>query len=153
MTTRVSPTTSPAPGPRSRGSTIGGGSKGGTSRTTPDDPYPRAEVRRLPDLTWGGEDAPRLAETEGTVRRALAVMSEYRQQVWSADVELSDDPVTRSWQLASIAPVGALDHLALLRSSSIAGLLESTARLTSEALEQLPLQSPDETDRRPGVEV
>ncbi len=110
----------------------------------PDDPYPRAEVRRLPDLTWGGEEAPRLVETERVVRRALAVMSEYRQQVWPADVELFDDPVTRSWQLASIAPVGALDHLALLRSSSVAELLKSTARLTSEALELLPLQSPDE---------
>ena len=110
----------------------------------PDDPYPRAEVRRLPDLTWGGDDAPRLAETEGTVRRALAVMSEYRQQVWPADVELSDDPVTRSWQLAWIAPLGAFDQLTLLRSESLGELLETTERLTREALELLPLPSPDE---------
>ena len=113
------------------------------ARWLPDDPYPRAEVRRLPDLTWVDEEVPRLAETEGIVRRALAVMSEYRQQVWPADVELSDDPVTRSWQLASFAPVGALDHLALLRSTSVSELLGKTARLTREALELLPLQSPD----------
>ena len=112
----------------------------------PDDPYPRAEVRRLPDLTWGGEEAPRLAETEATVRRALAVMSEYRQQVWPADVDLSDDLVARSWQLAWIAPLGALDQLTLLRSSSVAQVLETTARLTAEAVELLPLQSPDDEE-------
>ena len=40
-----------------------------------------------------------------------------------------------------------LDQLTLLRSSSLGELLETTARLTSEALELLPLQSPDEPDR------
>lgn len=60
----------------------------------PDDPYPRAEVRRLPDLTWAADDAPGLAATEATVRRALSVMSEYRQDVWPADVELADDSIT-----------------------------------------------------------
>ena len=112
----------------------------------PDDPYPRAEVRCLPDLAWAGEEAPRLAETESTVRRALAVMSEYRQQVWPADVDLSDDLVARSWQLAWIAPLGALDQLTLLRSSSVAQVLETTARLTAEAVELLPLQSPDDEE-------
>lgn len=114
------------------------------ARWLPDDPYPRAEVTRLPDLAWADDDAPRLAETERTVRRALTVMSEYRSPALPADIELSDDPVTRSWQLAWIAPLGALDQLTLLRSSSVDELLESTARLTSEALELLPLQSPDE---------
>ncbi|WP_282070147.1 LON peptidase substrate-binding domain-containing protein [Janibacter hoylei] len=112
----------------------------------PDDPYPRAEVRRLPDLAWADDDAPRLAETERTVRRALTVMSEYRSPALPADIELADDPVARSWQLAWVAQLGALDQLALLRSSSLGELLETTTRLTSEALELLPLQSPDEPD-------
>lgn len=116
------------------------------ARWLPDDPYPRAEVRRLPDLTWTDDDAPRLATTEAAVRRALTVMSEYRSPALPADIELADDPVTRAWQLAWIAQLGALDQLALLRSPSLGELLESTARLTSEALELLPLQSPDEPD-------
>ena len=111
-----------------------------------DDPYPRAEVRRLPDLTWTADDAPELATTEATVRRALSVMSEYRQDVWPADVELADASVTRAWQLAWVAPLGALDQLTLLRSTSVSELLETTVRLTSEALELLPLQSPDEPE-------
>ena len=49
-------------------------------------------------------------------------------------------------QVRALAPVGALDQLALLRSSSLGKLLETTTRLTSEALELLPLQSPDKPD-------
>lgn len=116
------------------------------ARWLPDDPYPRAEITRLPDLAWADGDAPRLAETERTVRRALTVMSEYRSPALPADIELADDPVTRSWQLAWIAQLGALDQLTLLRSSSLGELLETTTRLTSEALELLPLQSPDKPD-------
>ncbi|MDN5745282.1 MAG: LON peptidase substrate-binding domain-containing protein, partial [Nocardioidaceae bacterium] len=71
-----------------------------------DDPYPRAEVRLLPALEWSSEQVTHLAETERTVRRALVVMSEYRADLWPSDVELSDDPVTRSWQLAGISPLG-----------------------------------------------
>ncbi|WP_068422016.1 LON peptidase substrate-binding domain-containing protein [Janibacter terrae] len=110
----------------------------------PDAPYPRAEVRLLPDLEWRNEHTTRLADTEHVVRRALVVVSEYRAPLWSADVELSEDPVTRSWQLAGVAPLGALDQLALLRSSSVEELLERTAQLTSEALDLLPLQFPDD---------
>ena len=110
----------------------------------PDAPYPRAEVRLLPGLECSAEHVPLLANTERTVRRALAVMSEYQEHLWPADVELSDDPVSRSWQLAGIAPLGALDHQTLLRSTTVDELLESTARLTSEAIDLLPLQFPDD---------
>ncbi|WP_338538282.1 LON peptidase substrate-binding domain-containing protein [Janibacter terrae] len=110
----------------------------------PEDQYPRADVRRLPDLEWSSEHTTRLADTEGIVRRALVVVSEYRAPLWSPDVELSEDPVTRSWQLAGIAPLGALDQLALLRSSSVEELLERTAQMTTEALDLLPLQLPDD---------
>lgn len=110
----------------------------------PDDPYPRAEVRLVPALEWSSEQASRLTDTEHLVRRALAVMSEYHEHLWPSDVELSDDPVSRSWQLAGIAPLGALDHQTLLRSATVDELLESTARLTTEALDLLPMQFPDD---------
>ena len=113
------------------------------TRWLPDDPHPRAEVRLLPALEWSSEHAVALAATEHTVRRALTVMSEYRTHLWPADVELADDPVTRSWQLAGIAPLGELDQLTLLRFPSVGELLESTARLTSEAVDLLPMQFPD----------
>lgn len=109
-----------------------------------EDPYPRAEVRLLPTLAWDDEHAAQLEETERVVRRALAVMSEYRTDLWPADVDLSEDPVVKSWQLAGIAPLGALDQFAVLRSSSVSELLKRTARLTTEAVDLLPLQFPDD---------
>lgn len=115
-------------------------------RWLPEDPYPCAEVRFLPDLTWSEEQAGRLAETEHAVRRAVSVMSEYRPQPWPADVELAEDPVARSWQLAGIAPLGPLDQLALLRASSVEELLERTLQLTGDALDLLALQFPDDPE-------
>ena len=111
-----------------------------------DDPYPRAEVQPLPDLVWEDERASQMDETDRVVRRALAVMSEYRTQVWPAAVELSEDPVTKAWQLAGIAPLGTLDQLALLRSASVGELLERTEQLTTEAVDLLPLQFPDDPE-------
>lgn len=99
----------------------------------PDDPYPLARVRVLPPLVWSGDLAPRFAATERAVRRALAVVSEFAETRWPASVELADDPLAAVWQLAGIAPVSALDHVALLRSTTAADLLDRTAALAAEA--------------------
>ena len=98
-----------------------------------DDPYPRAEVRELPDFEWDDAAGDALLVAERAVRRALAVASEFADQEWAADVALSEDPVAAAWQLAAIAPLGPLDRVALLRSASLVDLLESTASLAGEA--------------------
>jgi Lon protease-like protein len=102
-----------------------------------DDPYPRAEITFLPELTWQEELRPLLDEAERAVRRGLAQGSEYEEQRWSADVELSDDPVQAAWQLAGVAPIGELDQVSLLRSDDIETLLRSTIDLTAGAVEAL----------------
>ena len=51
---------------------------------------------------------------EQLVRRTLAVASEFAENVWPSDVELSADPAAAAWQLAAISPLNALDQLALL---------------------------------------
>jgi Lon protease-like protein len=100
-----------------------------------EDPHPRADVRRLPELDWDPELQPLLDQAERVVRRSLAVASEFEERVWTADVELAAEPLPLAWQLAGIAPLGPLDQLALLRSTSIGLLLESLIRLTQEAAE------------------
>jgi len=110
----------------------------------PDDPYPRAEIRFLPDLEWSDEHAPRLAEVDAAVRRALTITSEYGHHPWRADTPVSDDPLTAAWQLAGIAPLGALDQQTLLGAGSVRDLLDTTERLVTEALELLPLQLPED---------
>jgi uncharacterized protein len=106
----------------------------------PEEPNPRAEVRLLPAIGWDPELADLLADAEEHVRRTLALASEFREHVWPADVELSDDPLRACWQLAGIAPLGPLDQLELLRSPSIADLLTAVIRLVDD--EAMALRAP-----------
>jgi hypothetical protein len=88
-----------------------------------DDPFPRAEVRDLATLELDAVTLSVLAAAEGLVRATLTRASEFLELPWSPDVELSPDPTERIWQVAGIAPLGSLDHFALLRSKTAAELL------------------------------
>lgn len=106
----------------------------------PDDPWPQAELTLVEPLSWHEEDRALLDAAERTVRHALVRASEFVETMWDSTVDLSGDPVDRSWQLAGIAPLGALDQVGLLESSSIAQLLSSIDALTRAALELIELQ-------------
>jgi Lon protease-like protein len=97
----------------------------------PDDPFPQAEVRPVPELEWSDDLAPLRDRAEGVVRRALARATEWGEAGWPADVELADDPVSAAWQLAAVAPLGPLDQVALLRSTSAEQLLHRTIDLVT----------------------
>lgn len=114
-----------------------------------DDPYPRASVLALDDLEWDAALEPLLERAEQTVRRALAVAGEFSDQVWSATVEISDDPIEAAWQLAAIAPLGQLDQVALLASATTERLLSALIEVTIAAEETLRLSWPDEVDETP----
>ena len=115
------------------GLTAQGGARFEVVEWLPDDPYPRAEVRWLDELVWDPTLEPLRAETERLVRRTLAVASEFTREVWSADVELVDEAVPALWQLAAVAPLTALDQVALLRARSAEDLLTRVADLTRDA--------------------
>lgn len=102
-----------------------------------DDPFPRADIRVLDELIWAEELRPLRERAEQTVRRALAQASEFTDQAWSATVELSDQPVAAAWQLAAIAPLGPLDQVTLLRSTSMRQLLDTVIELTVAAAQAL----------------
>lgn len=98
-----------------------------------DDPHPRAEIRVLDPLVWT-DDLQELRErTERVVRRTLALASEFTDQQWASTVEVSDDPVEGCWQLAAIAPLGQLDQVRLLASTSLHELLSETIEFTIAA--------------------
>lgn len=107
----------------------------------PEDPWPQAEVTPLEDLRWSATHADQLAETEQTVRSTLARASEFVDVLWGPDVELSEDPLDRSWQLAGIALAGPLDQVALLGATSVEGLLSAVAAQSVAALETIHLQT------------
>lgn len=99
----------------------------------PDDPYPRAEIRTLDELVWVDGLESLRAETEVAVRRSLAVASEFTEQQWASVVELADDPLESSWQLAGIAPVSDLDHMRFLSAGSLEELLVEVRDRSTEA--------------------
>jgi Lon protease-like protein len=116
-------------------------------RWVDDGPYPQAEVTELPDLEWKEEYRPLLTQAESIVRRTIARAAEFVEHPWSPDVAVDDDPVAASWQLAGIAPLGDIDRLELLRSTSLPRLLTRLIDLTVEAGEAL---TADWGDERPG---
>jgi uncharacterized protein len=121
-----------------------GGRRFVVERWLEDAPHPRAEVTELPDLVWDPYLEGLRAETERLVRRTLAVASEFAENLWPADVELAEDPTAAAWQLAAIAPLGALDQLELLRATSFGQLLTRVAELTREAAVGYEAPWPDE---------
>ena len=109
-----------------------------------EDPHPRAEVTDLPALQWDDALQPLRDTAEQLVRRTLAQASEFTEQQWPADVELSDEPVAAAWQLAGIAPVGALDQVSLLKATSMEGLLTAVVEHTSAAAESFSAPWPED---------
>jgi uncharacterized protein len=99
-----------------------------------DAPHPLAEIRELPDLEWDARLSDLRDETEQLVRRTLTVASEFAENVWPADIELSSDPAAAAWQLAAISPLNALDQIELLQATSFEDLLRRVAALTREAV-------------------
>ena len=109
-----------------------------------EDPHPQATVRNLDALDWDDDLLPLRERAEQAVRRALALASEFADQLWPSTVELSRDPTAAAWQIAGIAPLGALDQIALLRSTSMEQLLTGVIDYTQEAMDSLSAPWPDE---------
>jgi uncharacterized protein len=105
----------------------------------PDDPYPVADVRDIPDFSVDDALRPLIDEVEKTVRATIAQASEFVEVPWPADIHLDDDPRASMWQLAAISPLGPLDQQKLLRSETAEQLLTATRELTLEAAEMLTL--------------
>nr|WP_307858909.1 LON peptidase substrate-binding domain-containing protein [Microbacterium esteraromaticum] len=101
-----------------------------------DESYPTAEVHVLAELAWDDALTALRDEAERHVRRVLTRAAVTSGTRWDPNIEISDDPLESSWQLAAIAPLGPIDQLELLRATSVAGLLARLIDLTLEA-EQL----------------
>lgn len=97
-----------------------------------DDPWPRAEVSELPELSVVGSGEA-LASTGLRVRRSLARAAEFGEADWPADVELSEDPEIAAWQLAGVAPISTIDRYELLAAATLADLLEGLDRALEHA--------------------
>ncbi|MCB0961889.1 MAG: LON peptidase substrate-binding domain-containing protein [Acidimicrobiales bacterium] len=99
----------------------------------PDGPYPRAEVSPWPDprLVDPAAAAEAHAANVAALRRVLAMAVELGV---SADpmVELSDDPVAGTYQVALLAPIGAWDRQQVLLAPTIEDRLALVADLLAD---------------------
>lgn len=105
-----------------------------------DDPYPRAEVRDDPDPAPLPEELTELDEVVAALRRILAKQAELGEAPAPATVELADDPVMASHQVAALAPLGPLDQHALLGAPTVGLRLARLTTLLAEAEELLDLR-------------
>ena len=109
-----------------------------------EEPHPQATVRDLAVLDWDDDLLPLRERAEQAVRRALAMASEFADQLWPSTVELSRDPAAAAWQIAGIAPLGPLDQIELLRSTSMEELLTAVIDYTQDAVDSLSTPWPEE---------
>jgi len=98
-----------------------------------DEPFPRAEVDDLDDAHFDAAlDQPLLERADRLVRRCLALKEQLGEPAFSESIELDPEPAAAAWQLAAIAPVGELDQLALLGSTSCTELFSRLADLAEQ---------------------
>lgn len=97
------------------------------------DPYPRAEVVFLPDLTWDDRFESHKLQLELEVRNLLTRASKFGQLQWDSDTELSIDPVESTWQLAGILPLDPVQSHVLLCSETIEVLIDRTLAMCNGA--------------------
>jgi len=110
----------------------------------PEEPYPRADVVDLPPLAWSPALDQRRAEAEQTVRRTLALASEFAELRWPPDVELAAEPLAAAWQLAGIAPLSPLDQVSLLRATSAEQLLNQLIEETTSVAATMTASWPED---------
>jgi Lon protease-like protein len=84
----------------------------------PEDPFPAAEVEEIPDLEWNHEWQPLLAQTETTVRQALAMAAELGEGGVRPTFSLSAEPSVAAWQLCAVSPLGPFDRQRLLEADN-----------------------------------
>jgi hypothetical protein len=101
----------------------------------PDDPFPRASVREWPDEPSFVDELSLevdLLRLEQKVREVLALAELLGAAPTLEDDELSDDPSLRTYQLATVSPLGALDRLRVLSTGDLASRVALVEELVEE---------------------
>lgn len=114
----------------------------GTSRVRveewlPDDPYPRAVVRLLPDAVPDRPAGEVVAAVRAGLTRVHALRAELDLPAATGDPPDVDDVVAASYEAAIRAPIGPLDAQALLELDDPVARLERLAALLEHEVEVL----------------
>lgn len=109
------------------------------SRWLDDDPFPKAEIDDFPDDRSDGENELNLCidTAMASLRRVLALASELGSDVSGIGLELADQPVAASYQLAALCPVGPFDSQRLLEATDAVARVDLAKVLLDEKVEML----------------
>jgi Lon protease-like protein len=100
-----------------------------------DDPFPRALVRDWPDDPGAEDAAPldgALDRLEVVVREVVALAEALGASPTLDDASFSDDPTMRTYQLATVSPLGAHDRLRVLCEGGLAARVSLLEELVEE---------------------
>jgi Lon protease-like protein len=97
-----------------------------------DDPFPRAETEDWDDGQTAIPLADAYAEATSLLRRVLALKAEVGETAPPATVELADDPLLGSYQLAALSSLGPADQQKLLAADTPEERLDETRRMLAE---------------------
>jgi len=103
-----------------------------------DDPHPWAVVEPFPDVD--GEVVDLRAGVCSRLERMLAMASELGADTADIDLDVGDDPVAMSYQLAALVPVTALDSYALLCAPGPRERMQLAAGLLDDQIELIRLR-------------
>lgn len=101
-----------------------------------DDPHPWAEVIPAPD-EQADDAGVLLEEARRQLQRVMALASELGADTAEVDLEVSDDPLIGSFQIAALSPVTALDAQKLLEAANARERLELAIGFLAERVEIL----------------
>lgn len=101
-----------------------------------DDPHPWAEVVDLPDDDRS-PSTEGLAGARQRLERLMAIVSELGEDTSGIDLDVADDPVVASYQLAALTPVTPIDSYELLGIDSAAERVERLCSMLDDQIELL----------------
>lgn len=102
-----------------------------------EDPFPRAMVRHLAEPSATSGDNGLFNQALASLQAMLATAEELGRLEQRPSIDWSDDIETATWQMAAIAPVGALDRQRLLAAERVGdrlGLLREMFDATADDL-------------------
>jgi Lon protease-like protein len=108
----------------------------------PDDPYPLADVDLWPDEgaePWDAAD--RIEQLHQRVREINELVRSLGDGSPPPDAEISADPSTAVFHLASLAPLGAVDRHRLLMAPGLADRMDVLAEALDDAMAVLQFRS------------
>lgn len=101
-------------------------------RWLPDQPYPCAEVDELPDEETAVPLSEPYEEAASLLRQVLGLRAELGEATPPATVELTDEPVLGTFQLAALSPLGPADRQRVLAAGGPDARLDLVRSLLRE---------------------